>query len=605
MLTILPIIISQQSTEHANDLSLSYYEDSTVSESVQSIIDLPSEDWKDIIIPEFGLSSSAYWIKATIEPHPQNHSRILRINYSAIDNIEIWFFESKSSANQAKALSYQALGDTLPFSERPIRHEQFIVDVPIASSDMIFIIKASSGGSVKVPIEKWIKSEFIEFSALYKAFMGLFFGYIIAILLGNIAIFAITKNVNFLIYTCYSACLVLGVASLHGFGFQYLWPNNLWLQEFSVVLFVSGMMISIITLSINLLSLKQQSLMLHRMHLGVVGLFALIILACFVLPYSLVLLCFIILLVSTTPLVFLSGLYIAFSGTLVHKLYCCSWAVLLSAGLLVALQSAGIFTTSINAPYMLAVGAIVEALLLSFALAVKYNEQTAKVSAAKRQALANQQAAIAASDELIAQQNENELTLKNRIAERKIELSSALYELAERNSMLTKLGNIDTLTGLSNRQFFDEQFDKEAHRSEREKTPLAVAVIDIDLFKQVNDTYGHLCGDHCLSAFADVLKQVIQRPTDIVCRYGGEEFVLVLPNTDAQGLKQILEHVRLATERKVIRFEGLKLSITVSAGGCSYVVNRDKSASTLFNCADKMLYLAKNAGRNCIKVETC
>ncbi len=607
-LAILPLKISQESNEHAKQLSISYFEDQLQVATIPSILTLQNDAWQDIHAPEFGLSDSAFWLRAIISRDTNERQRILRISYSAIDTVEIWFFKHAdltAGEHSPSPLSYHILGDQRAFSERPVDHEQLIVDIPLLKEDVFVLLKASSDGSLKVPIEKWDKLEFVEFSALYKGFMGLFFGYILAMILSNFAIFAITKNVNFLIYTCYSLSVILGVASLHGFGFQFLWPNNLWLQEYSVVLFVSLTMMSILSLSVGLLNLKEKSLRLYKLHKSIIVVFGLIVLACFVLPYSIVLPSFLLILIVAAPIVFLSGLYIAFSGTLVHKLYCSSWAVLLFAGMMVALQSAGILNTDINGAYMLAVGGILEALLLSFSLAVKYNEQTTNVTNAKILAMAKQEEAISARDELIVQQTENELDLKNRIAERKIELSKTLYKLAERNQVLTALSSQDTLTGLMNRHYFDEHYHNEASRSAREKVPLAVAVIDIDFFKRVNDNYGHLCGDHCLTSFAATLKQLVKRPTDIICRYGGEEFVLVLPNTDAQGLSKILESVRLAAERKIIRFEGQKLSFTVSAGGCSGIISQSTSASSLFACADKMLYQAKNDGRNLVRVDEC
>ena len=104
-----------------------------------------------------------------------------------------------------------------------------------------------------------------------------------------------------------------------------------------------------------------------------------------------------------------------------------------------------------------------------------------------------------------------------------------MQELEDANRELEAKNTFDDLTGLYNRRFYDQKILAEHRRSRRNLTPLSIVVIDIDHFKHVNDNYGHLAGDHCLAALAEQIKKVLRRSTDIGCRYGGEEFCLILP----------------------------------------------------------------------------
>ena len=170
------------------------------------------------------------------------------------------------------------------------------------------------------------------------------------------------------------------------------------------------------------------------------------------------------------------------------------------------------------------------------------------------------------------------------------------------NNQLQGMSETDTLTGLTNRRFFEKHVLVEAARSRRERQPLTIALLDIDHFKSVNDKYGHQCGDDCLIAFADTLKKVVKRPSDLLSRYGGEEFVVLLPNTTNDGAHKVLENVRLEIENLIVKTNGNSIQFTVSIGVTSRVIGPDNEYEKMIAFADKLLYQAKEAGRNCIKL---
>jgi diguanylate cyclase (GGDEF)-like protein len=129
-------------------------------------------------------------------------------------------------------------------------------------------------------------------------------------------------------------------------------------------------------------------------------------------------------------------------------------------------------------------------------------------------------------------------------------------------------------------------------------------MIDVDYFKLYNDTYGHQEGDECLKQIANILKNELRRPGDAVCRYGGEEFVVVLPDTPVQGAEQVGETLRLAVQRAGIAHRNSKVAdrVTISIGVSTMLANSRFDPRDLVECADKALYAAKTAGRNRIVV---
>jgi len=162
----------------------------------------------------------------------------------------------------------------------------------------------------------------------------------------------------------------------------------------------------------------------------------------------------------------------------------------------------------------------------------------------------------------------------------------------------------DGLTGISNRRYFDEALNTEFHRLKRSGAPLSMIMLDIDHFKNYNDSYGHLAGDECLRLVASALKNVAGRAHDIVARYGGEEFAVILPETDRKKTGILAERLRAAVEDLAILHSGTDTAgcVTVSLGAVTVYAKDLTAPEDVVAMADKALYRAKRNGRNCVEV---
>jgi diguanylate cyclase (GGDEF)-like protein len=170
------------------------------------------------------------------------------------------------------------------------------------------------------------------------------------------------------------------------------------------------------------------------------------------------------------------------------------------------------------------------------------------------------------------------------------------------NARLTELSATDGLTGIGNRRAFDTTLQTEWVRAMRDATDLALLVIDVDHFKSFNDRYGHPAGDECLRLVADVTERTLRRPPDFAARFGGEEFVALLPGTDMAGAREVAERVRLAVLGASVPHEGNPLGrVTVSIGAASMAPRPGDAARTLIDLADRALYSAKQLGRNQVR----
>lgn len=174
-----------------------------------------------------------------------------------------------------------------------------------------------------------------------------------------------------------------------------------------------------------------------------------------------------------------------------------------------------------------------------------------------------------------------------------------LRYVIEKNQQLAELAQRDPLTGLANRRFALELIEKSISYLIRKKSTYSVVMADIDRFKSVNDTYGHQAGDIVIVNFAKVISNEI-RDYDISCRYGGEEFMLFLPDTDKQQAKNIASRIRIALKEKAIMFDGSAIAVTASFGIAGE--KTEEKFSSVLNEADKALYQAKNDGRDKVVV---
>jgi diguanylate cyclase (GGDEF)-like protein len=186
----------------------------------------------------------------------------------------------------------------------------------------------------------------------------------------------------------------------------------------------------------------------------------------------------------------------------------------------------------------------------------------------------------------------------------RVEIDRMENELTESNRNLEELSTTDSLTGLVNRRGLDVFLGQEWARMQRDHSSLAVLICDVDYFKTYNDYYGHAAGDVALQHIAEALTQVARRPADLVARYGGEELVLVLPETVLEDARLMGEAVREAVEEIGLVHERSKIGplVTISVGVSAATPERHLSPAHLFRAADEALYAAKAGGRNRVSV---
>ncbi|WP_416396389.1 7TM diverse intracellular signaling domain-containing protein [Allohahella sp. A8] len=568
--------------------------------SLEDVQALPPSVWRQSIDDRvaLGFNRAVHWFKLDLlVEQPSLEGWLLELSYPLIDQVELFVIQN------GKVMRSGITGDRVEFDQRPLDHRNFLFPLALDSAgELTLYLQVQTDGAMELPLHLWQKNAFIEAEGTVLALQSMYFGLMIGMLLYNLFIFLVLRDRSYFWYLGVTASIMLFQASLHGFGFQYLWPGSVWWQDQSVAVMAASSSAFTVLFARSFLGYTgTRGLGADGLKwLGVVSIA--IVALTVLLPYQYAIRLAAGLGAITPILVMAAGISKWRTGSLSARYFTIAWSVFMAATVVLVLSKFGYIPSSGYTENAQQIGSAMEVLLLSIALAQRFSEERSKRLEAQEQALISERVAREAQQEIARTQSAAAERLEHRVVERTAELQSAMQQLSEANMLLRNLSSLDGLTGVHNRRAFDERFDLEWRRSQRNGTLLSLLLIDIDHFKKLNDSAGHLAGDECLRQVADCIKDSIRRPPDFCARFGGEEFVVILPETDAPGAVHTANRIRRSIESLDIRFNEHSLKLTASIGCCSLVPQADDDLHSLIECADKALYAAKGDGRNLVKV---
>lgn len=618
------LMVSDQ-TDRINLLPyLEYLPDSAHTLSFEEIRQTADSAWRqaprDRENLNFGYTDDVYWFRFQLQNTTNNNQETkIEVGYTVLDHVDVYIEHSQQETVLLE------LGDKRPFHDRPVDHRNFIIPLTLtADAAATIYLRVQSTSSMQVPIFLWRNESLLHNTQSEMLGLGIYFGTMGVMVLYNLFVFFSVRESNYLYYVLYVASISLFFSSLSGISFQYLWPNNTWWNDQSIVFFLSCVVLFAALFTIRFLRIEETFPRIHHLGTLVVVVSAIITAGTLLFDYRTMIAVVIAWAVIGITLAIGVGMYRWVSGDSSAKYYCISWFTFLIGGVVLALNKFDVIPRNFLTENATQFGSGMEVILLSFALADRLNIEKRRRFEAQLHALENERVARLAQAEALQQEknarkaqeqalrHEREareaqaaaLTVQRQATETlEHKVRERTHELEIANQRLEELTYTDGLTGIRNRRYLNRALEREFSRARREKVPVAALLIDIDHFKQFNDTHGHLVGDDCLREVAQTIGQCALRDNDVVARYGGEEFCVLLPNTDQTGALQVAEQVCEAIRAIEFDVAGQQVMVTASIGVSACIPERHHDVDKFITAADNALYKSKANGRNQVNFE--
>jgi len=491
----------------------------------------------------FGIGSAPVWIAFSVDNRKQSaQQRRFVVDQSWIDYIDIYV-----KNRQTGTMTNYHVGDGVPYSERAIKKRNFQVDFNLEPgiTDVMLHVKTTDPMTLSMylrTIQQQTNNE-----TLNQYGYGMLYGYLLALLLFNAQFFIALRDVRYLLYAAFLGSFLIANISYTGHGFMWIWPKAVALQLWSQALFMSLFGIIGLLFALYFLDIRRQSSDLFRAVLAVIG--SVIVGYLVTLGFDKPIMAIFIAFLFISSYIFITmmlGFYALKKGhpNATYYLLAISFG---SLGVAVtALSVWGLIPFNQLTFHAAELGMLVEATLLALALSAHF---------------------------------------------RKVEADRIKAE---------KMAGIDLLTELNNRRgFFSLLNDVWKHIS-RHNHDASVIIFDLDSFKNINDLHGHDVGDQFLTQVAKKLNLHI-RSGDITARWGGEEFVLFLPETNVKEAHQMAERLRKSIAENLLPVGSYNISVTASFGIAERTVD-DDTIEQLIAKADKALFVAKRAGKNRVEI---
>lgn len=520
----------------------------------------------------FGFVDGAYWFHVRlINENPLVKQRVLVLGYVLLDEIDIYLRRADGSITHASS------GDFLPFSNRAFsfREPNFSIDLAdFEQADLLVRVRSKS--SMQVPLTLYTQKAFFELARDSQFGFGIYYGILLALLFYNLILFFSLRDWNYFFYVLHVSGIGLLLLCLNGLAFEFLWPQSPWLANVAIPMSMSVAMLCMHQFVRRFLDLRTRLPIGNRLLLGFVVFHATTLILSPFIDYRIaVWLGTAAVLPGTATILTISSI-LARRGDSAARILLFAWSMLLVGATAYAMVSFGVLPKLFVTEYGVQLGSALEMILLSLALAYRF---------------------VLLRDENIRIVRSARDELERRVVERTHELSTTLSELAIANDRLRESSQRDGLTGVYNRRYLDAVFESTLAECRAASRSLAVLVADIDHFKQINDEAGHLKGDDCLRMVASQIERLVGQDGSVI-RYGGEEFVVILPGFDKSATRGLAESIRMKLAESPLVCQGERLHLTISIGGVVSMAKDNDTPMELLQRADSAMYQAKKEGRN-------
>ncbi|MFZ5638630.1 MAG: diguanylate cyclase [Pseudomonadota bacterium] len=525
----------------------------------------------------FGFQRGAYWFHIRLLNRNGDEPRWMLVQrYALSDHVDVY------ARYPDGRVVHQASGDYLPFDSRsiPYRHPNFRLDLPPGQPVDVFV-RVESQSSMQVPLDLYTPAAFTSLSRDVQFVMGIYYGILLALFVYNLVLWLSLRDASYFWYLLHIGAFGLVLFTMNGYAFEYLWPNSIWLANVAVPLTICIALIAMQQFTRIFLEMPTRFPRGDKVSIALIAICFALAIGTLFLPYRVatpwatraVLVC--VLWVAVSSIVVLR------SGYAPARIFLLAWSLFLAGTAAIAALAFGLLPKNMLTEYGVQIGSALEMLLLSIALSYRY-------------------AVLRNENERIV--NEANLQLERKVAQRTQEVRSALMQLEDAHRRLRDSSRRDGLTGLYNRTHFHEGFDALLREGREQGRPVSLLMIDLDHFKSINDRYGHLVGDDCLRWAAQRIGQTLRvHENSLLARFGGEEFVVVLPGHDLHGAVNVAESLRRRLIEEPCVSGPHRLRVSASIGVHTIDPGNEADSDAALSVADQALYSAKANGRDCVR----
>ena len=544
----------------------------------------------------FGYTKDRIWLKFTLS-NTSDHDieRMLNIRYPLLDKITLY---SDSQPEPLYSLGRLLEGKNDQALDVPASY--FVMPITVKSNSFeTYYLSVESDDSLALPIYLTTQSALETQAFQYAVNFAFYIGLVITNILFAFFMTLILRDREQLYYCLFMISNHFAFFSvLEGMPNTLLGIDTLFINRDIIPFVVCFSMLLFTLFAASYLRLYSLAPKAYRLSRVLVGLMIFTLLLCFILPY------FYAITLSTFASILVGMFYGSVAKTYVVrgrpgiKSFILAWGLGVAGAMIYGLKVWGIIPVNFFTSYSWHIGTLLEAAVFSAMMAYRAAQDRKERLVALQSLNKKERDLRHTQEQLLATESAAKTELELQVKQRTRDLSNLLGQLEDENKSLAELSINDALTKVRNRRFFNDIYPQMWNDSIEERTPISVIMLDIDHFKRVNDDYGHLCGDHCLVTLAQIMQSSVNHSTDVVCRYGGEEFAIILTRTTAEQACVVAERIRENIEMTIITDGEHTFKVTSSFGVAGLIPTEYASPDALIAQSDAALYKSKRNGRN-------
>lgn len=544
----------------------------------------------------FGYTKDRIWLKFTLS-NTSDHDieRMLNIRYPLLDKITLY---SDSQPEPLYSLGRLLEGKNDQALDVPASY--FVMPITVKSNSFeTYYLSVESDDSLALPIYLTTQSALETQAFQYAVNFAFYIGLVITNILFAFFMTLILRDREQLYYCLFMISNHFAFFSvLEGMPNTLLGIDTLFINRDIIPFVVCFSMLLFTLFAASYLRLYSLAPKAYRLSRVLVGLMIFTLLLCFILPY------FYAITLSTFASILVGMFYGSVAKTYVVrgrpgiKSFILAWGLGVAGAMIYGLKVWGIIPVNFFTSYSWHIGTLLEAAVFSAMMAYRAAQDRKERLVALQSLNKKERDLRHTQEQLLATESAAKTELELQVKQRTRDLSNLLGQLEDENKSLAELSINDALTKVRNRRFFNDIYPQMWNDSIEERTPISVIMLDIDHFKRVNDDYGHLCGDHCLVTLAQIMQSSVNHSTDVVCRYGGEEFAIILTRTTAEQACVVAERIRENIEMTIITDGECTFKVTSSFGVAGLIPTEHASPDALIAQSDAALYKSKRNGRN-------